>query len=248
MNNRIKKIARPVVRWALTPVRLAMRMEFNERVKPLLEKDIQMALERRSLHKTADYVEKRMPSVRSYANKFGMFDALLPTARADGLWLEFGVYRGESLNYIASKTASTVYGFDSFEGLPEFWRDGFDAGHFAITALPVVSGNVQLIKGWFDKTLPIFLESRKNEMVSFLHIDCDLYSSTKIVFGLLGSRIGEGTLIVFDEYFNYPGWTDGELKAFQEFISGSDYSYEYIGYVSTHEQVAVRICRKRGSA
>ena len=38
-----------------------------------------------------------------------------------GLWLEFGVYRGYSVNLIAGYTKNTVYGFDSFEGLPEDW-------------------------------------------------------------------------------------------------------------------------------
>jgi len=48
-------------------------------------------------------------------------------------------------------------------------------------------------------------------------------------------------VIVFNEYFNYPGWQEGEYKAFQEFISDTGLSYEYIGYNHLHEQVAVKI-------
>ena len=36
----------------------------------------------------------------------------------DGLWLEFGVWKGESLRYISSFTDQPVYGFDSFEANP----------------------------------------------------------------------------------------------------------------------------------
>ena len=72
--------------------------------------------------------------------------------------LEFRVYSGSSINYIANKFDSDVVdGFDSFEGLPEFWRDGFGKGHFAVNGLPVVENNVRLHKGWLEGTLPAYL-------------------------------------------------------------------------------------------
>ena len=47
--------------------------------------------------------------------------------------------------------------------------------------------------------------------------------------------------IVFDEYFNYPDWENGEFKAFQEFISESGLKYNYISYNRNHQQCAVKI-------
>lgn len=93
--------------------------------------------------------------------------------------------------------------------------------------------------GYFDKTLPLFKkdESRK---IAFLHLDADLYSSTKIVLDSLKDQITKGTIIVFDEYFNYPGWEQGEFKAFQEFIKETNYQYQYIGYTNL-QQCAVEI-------
>lgn len=41
-----------------------------------------------------------------------------------GLWLEFGVSNGASLKVIAEQTSARIYGFDSFEGLPEDWVRG----------------------------------------------------------------------------------------------------------------------------
>jgi len=38
------------------------------------------------------------------------------------------------------------------------------------------------------------------------------YSSTKTVFDTLADRIVPGTVIVFDEFFNYPGSKRGESK------------------------------------
>ena len=91
--------------------------------------------------------------------------------------------------------------------------------------------------------LPPFIKEQP-QPIAFIHIDCDLYSSTKTVFELLGRRIQPGCVIVFDEYFNYPGWQDGEFKAFQEFIQHSGLAYDYIGYNRRHEQVAVKIKAK----
>jgi predicted O-methyltransferase YrrM len=104
-----------------------------------------------------------------------------------------------------------------------------------------VRDNVELIVGWFDKTLPTFAESHKTESLALLHVDCDLYSSTKTIFALLAGHVVPGTVIVFDEYFNYPGWPLHEYKAFQEFVSLRKIKYEYIGLVPSHQQVAVRV-------
>ena len=78
----------------------------------------------------------------------------------DGSILEFGVYRGGTINLLADKFKNqTLYGFDSFEGLPEDWNmnDHPEKGYiekerFALDSLPEVLNNVELIKGWFDKS------------------------------------------------------------------------------------------------
>ncbi len=104
--------------------------------------------------------------------------------------------------------------------------------------LPKVPSNVTLHAGWFDKTLPEWLEKNPGP-IAFVHIDCDLYSSTKAVFDLLGPRLRPGTVIAFDEYFGYPNWRNHEFKAFQELVSATGISYEYIAFARI--QVAVRI-------
>ena len=137
-----------------------------------------------------------------------------------GLVLEFGVYSGTTVNHIANSSGWRIDAFDSFEGLPETWRDGYEKGKFARGKLPEVADNVCLHVGLFDNSLPEFLNSLENSNlpIKYLHIDSDLYSSAKTIFDQLGNRIVAGSVIVFDEYFNYPGWKNGEFKAFQEFV------------------------------
>jgi len=166
--------------------------------------------------------------------------ALNQTAIMDGLVLEFGVFSGLTINHLAGLTTQTVHGFDSFEGLPEDWRPDFTKGVFKREGLPELRDNVKLHVGWFDKTLPVFV-SEHTGPVGFLHVDCDLYSSTKTIFHWLAGRIVPGTVIVFDEYFNYIGWRNHEYKAFKEFIAYSGLRYKYIGVVPAHQQAAVQI-------
>ena len=155
--------------------------------------------------------------------------------------MEFGVYKGNSINFISATMPDKIfYGFDSFEGLPENWRTGFDKAAFDKNGdLPRVNDNVRLIKGWFNETLPDFVKAH-SEPCAFIHVDCDLYSSTKTIFDNLKNQIVSGTVIAFDEYFNYPGWQQGEYKAFMEFVAEKNFDFEYIARTE-HEQVAVKI-------
>ena len=95
--------------------------------------------------------------------------------------------------------------------------------------------------GLFDQTLPTFCDFHHNEKAALLSINCDIYSSAKIVLHNMTSYICPGTIIVFDEYFNYPGWKQHEFRAFKEFVRANKVHYEYIGLVPHWQQVAVRI-------
>jgi hypothetical protein len=216
--------------------------------KALIEQSANMAninenTKRIAHMQTAEYVLANMQSACSLNSNFELYDYIANNIKIDGEILEFGVYQGGSISYLSNKFKNnTLYGFDSFEGLPERWRIGFDKGAFNLNGqLPSVPNNVVLIKGWFDESLPIFLEQNCILKVGLLHVDCDLYSSTKDIFRMLEDKIFTGTVIIFDEYFNYDGWQNGEFKAFQEFISDKKFTYDYIAFNSNHEQVALII-------
>lgn len=104
--------------------------------------------------------------------------------------------------------------------------------------LPKVRQNVRLHVGLFEKKLPEFLQAHSEDF-AFIHVDCDLYSSDKTIFDRFSSRIKTGTLIVFDEFFNYPNWQQHEYKAFKEYAESNSIEWEYIGY--SGNQVALKI-------
>lgn len=194
---------------------------------------------------TASYIVKNLPKAKAFQSVEDIINFSVDSVAEhmkSGLFLEFGVWKGRSINRIARKTKHVVFGFDSFEGLPEAWRTGFNTGEFALPTnqLPEVEHNVRLIKGWFNQTLPEFIKTTESN-IALLHVDCDLYSSTKTIFEHIGDRLVSGSIVLFDEYFGYPTWENHEYLAFQEFISSSGKKYEYLGYNANHEQVVVKI-------
>ena len=189
---------------------------------------------------SARFANANLQSVASFVDRNALLDFGVGQAKGSGLFCEFGVFTGATINFIASHTKAQVHGFDSFEGLPEKWREGFDKGAFQMDGLPRVRENVVLHKGWFDQSVPVFA-TKYRENIAFMHMDADLYSSTKTVFDLLGNRIVSGTVIIFDEFLNYPGWQNGEFKAFQELVQQRHLKFEYIGRVPNGGQMAIKI-------
>jgi hypothetical protein len=199
--------------------------------------------QQRALAQTGEFIEAQLPNVHSFETRYALWEYILKTQRIaerDGLICEFGVAKGKSINVLAEKlNGKKLYGFDSFQGLPETWRGNYPAGTFK-TALPAVRENVELIPGWFNETLPGFLETHP-EPALLLHLDADLYSSTKIILELMRPRLVPGTVLVFDEFFNYPGWLEGEYKAFNEFVAATGLKYEFLGYNNLGTQLALQV-------
>jgi hypothetical protein len=203
-------------------------------------KDIEFARQLRAAQESAEFADQHMKMAKNYPDKFGLLKAAMEQVEIKGLYCEFGVYRGETINFIASRVMQEVHGFDSFEGLPEDWKQGHEKGKFAMASLPEVRPNVRLHKGWFEETIPVFREQHP-EQIAFLHVDADLCSSTRTIFKQLGNGIVAGTVIAFDEFFNYPGWSDGEYKAFMEFCQERGAEVRYLGFTRQGEQVATKI-------
>jgi hypothetical protein len=187
---------------------------------------------------SATYFNRNMSAALNFRNGLDLLTHAMQLRSVPGPVLEFGVATGRTINHIASLTREQIYGFDSFEGLPEDWRTGYGKGRFA-QALPTVGSNVRLMVGWFENSLNEFVEACPEGPISLIHIDCDLYSSTKTILDRLAHRIVPGTVIVFDEYFNYPGWEVHEFKAWKEFCATYNMGYRYDSFVSAHQQVCV---------
>jgi hypothetical protein len=205
------------------------------RIHPARERSL------RALQRSVDYVESAMPDALGFETQRELINFSLQSVGIEGHYLEFGVFTGGTIRYIAKRIGKRIiHGFDSFEGFAEVWS-GFSLGKKAFDVkgqLPKVPDNVRLHRGYFDASLPKWLADNPGP-VAFMHVDCDLYSSTKTVLDLLAPRLVNGSVILFDEYFNYPNWEQHEFKAFQEFVTAHGFKYTYLAFA--RQQVVVQI-------
>lgn len=122
-------------------------------------------------------------------------------------YLEFGVYRGQSLrDWMALNVhpRSRFWGFDSFSGLPDGWIPGFGEGSFSLEGLPpkIPDDRATLVRGLFQDTLPKFLKGFKATSQLVVNLDCDLYSSTLYCLCTIDPLLIPGSIIIFDEFPN----------------------------------------------
>lgn len=155
------------------------------------------------------------------------------------LILEFGVHSGTTIKKIRDTLDPSyeIWGFDTFTGLPEDWvgttlkKGCFDMGG-KFPQIQITNGEIKLFKGLFSDTLPPLIDAGElqTRQIGLIHVDCDLYSSTKDIFNYIGEFIQVGTIIVFDEWhYNYDiNCNDHEQKAFKEWINDNSRGYEFL--------------------
>ena len=199
-------------------------------------------LRERAIADSAGYAEQHLSTAMIFAKDEELWNYAASAAQIKGgAILEFGVFKGRSINHFAGLFPDeTLHGFDSFEGLAEDWTGyHLPKGTFNLDGnLPQVKENVTLHKGWFDKTLPDFLKTKPGK-IRLCHIDCDTYESSLYVLQKVAPLLVKGSIVVFDEYYGYPNWRFGEFRAWAEVCAAKGLSYKYIAF--SDMQVAVEI-------
>ncbi|HEY2105160.1 MAG TPA: TylF/MycF/NovP-related O-methyltransferase [Candidatus Binataceae bacterium] len=168
----------------------------------------------------------------------------------NGNYYEFGVGRGRTMmRFIKALKlycrlagidpySYSIFGFDSFEGLPakESDRDDhpgwhqrqFDYGvekiRLRVTEqLDLSQGSVRFIRGFFkDSLTPELAAELSSHPPSIVTIDVDYYSSTKVVLDWLSRIAPSGCLFYFDDLWAFYGHPEmGEIGAINEFNRGA---------------------------
>ena len=209
------------------------KLEYIRYVEEAKHQNLFYNLWENSMKETIDYVNSTSLAINSkwFEDKFKMYEYVFEeyiknNKYDDKLFLEFGVYTGGTINKFSSLLSEvTFYGFDCFQGLTEdsgIWNKN---DYSTNGNIPEVNKNVSLIIGYFDKTLPSFFETHSGD-IKFIHVDSDTYSAAVDIFKNCENRITQGTIIIFDEYFNYPAWKFNEYKAFQDFCNRNNVKYK----------------------
>ena len=159
--------------------------------------------------------------------------------------LEFGVADGYAFSkkafatrYLGVEDSVVCHGFDSFEGLPPSddrrdrgsvsggdWKAGQYRGRYEELReyLDARYNNCRLHRGMFDATLtPEFLETLRVHKPILVWIDCDYYTSARVVLERLIPYLPSGCVIYFDEYeFNFGSRFTGEARLVHEINEGA---------------------------
>lgn len=142
-----------------------------------------------------------------------------------------------------------IYGFDTFEGFPSVGNNDWDSRtqtSHKVGDLDINSENfdvfsnlqiainlfdknrfmsqfekVEIIKGDFELTGPLFLDKHKEIVPTLLYLDFDLYQPTKKALELFVPLMPKGSIICFDE-INDPTWP-GETQAAREIVDFTKY-------------------------
>jgi hypothetical protein len=206
-------------------------LRFSEHLAKLItEKDFNLPhqLKKEATKDSVKFYNEHMNNSQIFLEKELMINFELKNITKEGLYLEFGVAKAHTTNYLANKIKPIViHGFDSFRGFPEYFDGTGEEYHDYDGKPPKVKKNVILHNGFFKDTLPVFSKNNDQE-IAYLNIDCDLYSSTKTVFDYLGNKIQKGTIIHFDEYLNFPDWRNHEYKVWKEFVEENNVEFEYL--------------------
>lgn len=211
--------------------------------------DVSTVEERLRLHLAAADQGTTWPATRREAQEHivGLYALVAETAEVPGAIAEFGVAHGRSLVALARANARfspgrEVFGFDSFEGFPELTTD--DVGGrvstpgkhdiwCARTSVAMVDEALDapatLVKGFFEDTLP----HPGLDAISLLHVDADLYESTKVVLERCLPLMGPGSVIILDEYAEQEFWP-GATKAIDEVLEPTPYRAVWDDLLNRH--------------
>jgi hypothetical protein len=205
-------------------------------------KDLRVAAQFEAARTSSKWLYENADKVTLYGRRPELLDAVLRSVPASGDFLEFGVFTGAVTWFVRPRFPDRTYhAFDSFLGVPEAMslavgRSAFNLGG----EVPKLPPNTTVHAGWFKDTIPDWRGNFKSS-AAFAYIDCDLYESVQVVLQGLTDRVREGTILVFDDWYNFPNWQQHSLRAFNEWIDATRIKIEPIGFTTKEHSGAFKV-------
>lgn len=160
-------------------------------------------------------------------------------------YLEFGVFEGATIDFwckLNQNPKSRFYGFDTFTGLPEEWKNLIGSRPISTWDcqgnLPKIDDKrVQFYKGLFQDTIDQFIQNYHPQENIIIHNDNDLYSSSLYLLTRLHDIIKKNTIIIFDEFNNVMD----EFRALEDYCTAYNRKYTVIASTNDfYQRVAIQ--------
>jgi O-methyltransferase len=148
----------------------------------------------------------KVNACESVPDRYALYQWLLEHTKLDGPidYIEFGVSHGDSVRWWVDHNKhpeTTFVGFDSFAGLPEKWQAWGEGSFSTGGKIPLIEDSrCKFVKGFFDSTVPAWVNGREFSRRTVLHLDADLYTSTLLVLTQLLPKLKPGSIMIFDEF------------------------------------------------
>ena len=215
-----------------------------QKVSPSLWRKYSFIIEKLNLTPLLKKYSQAKEGVSTFDNRHAYFKYLAKEIIKDNpiQYLEFGVYKGDSIKEWAAlnqNTKSEFFGFDTFYGLPEDWTYTMKKGKFDLQGnIPIIDDQrVKMVKGLFQETLHPFLKTFNRKYKMVIHLDADLFSSTLYVLTQLDPFLENGDILMFDEFSSLVG----EFKAFNDYREAYYRSLKMIAKVSLDGWICGRV-------
>ena len=130
-----------------------------------------------------------------------LYLALKQSLGIEGEFWECGVYRGGSAKFIRDVIGDRVLRlFDTFCGMPEVSdKDPVHRkGDFDDTSLERVKEKVDA--SFHPGLIPETFKGLEDSLISFAHVDVDIYQSVKDCCEFIYPRLNKGGVMLFDDY------------------------------------------------
>lgn len=160
----------------------------------------------KSIKLAREAVTKNFPVLFKPSELLLLYNIVKKQNRYEGCMAEVGVYKGVSAKILCEAKAANkeLYLFDTFKGLPKTDKidKGFKEGLFSTDISNIKSKlsdykNINIITGLFPKDTGKHVTDKN---FCFVHLDVDLYRSTKDCLEFFYPRLIKGGIILSHDY------------------------------------------------
>tara|TARA_X000000368_G_C23032350_1_gene713136 strand:+ start:788 stop:1462 length:675 start_codon:yes stop_codon:yes gene_type:complete len=146
---------------------------------------------------------------KAFYRQMKIFEIIKKTHKVKGDIIEFGIWNGNNLITIKKildylRINKKVFGYDNFKGFPnpsklKNQKKGKYIGNPNTIKKIISFFKLKNIEIFNDDIMSLIKYKKKFKKISFIYIDCNIYTPVKNILDQLGKKVAKGGIVAFDE-------------------------------------------------
>tara|TARA_B100001063_G_C16582060_1_gene461282 strand:- start:123 stop:797 length:675 start_codon:yes stop_codon:yes gene_type:complete len=146
---------------------------------------------------------------KAFYRQMKILEIIEKTHKVKGAIIEFGIWNGNNLITIKKildylNINKKVFGYDNFKGFPnpsklKKQKKGKYIGNPNTIKKIISFFKLKNIEIFNDDIMNLIKYKKKFKSISFIYIDCNIYTPVKNILDQLGKKVNKGGIIAFDE-------------------------------------------------